>query len=65
MVAKKAAGSTSADVPTSPENAIMPQGNDNSNIDNISADNIAEGELEFNLHDLGIFPRRHRSHVKD
>ena len=54
MAAKKGAGSTSADVPTSLENAIMPQGNDNSNSDNISVENVAEGDYEVHLHDLAI-----------
>ena len=51
---KKGAGSTSADAPISPETAVLPQGNGNSNSDNISVDHIVEGDFEVNLHDLGI-----------
>ena len=51
---KKRPGNTPADAPMFVENAIVLQGNGNSNSDNISVDHVAEGDFEVNLHDLGI-----------
>ena len=54
MVAKKKAnGSTSAEPPASMENAIVMTNNADNNEDT-SVDHVTEGELEVELHDLGI-----------
>jgi hypothetical protein len=49
---KKGAGNTSADAPTSLENAIVP----NSNSRDVSVDRITDKEFDVELHDLGILP---------
>ena len=53
---KKGAGSTLSDISTSPEDAVVTQGNGNTTSTDVSIDHIAEGEFEVNLHDLGIPP---------
>jgi hypothetical protein len=54
---KKRDDSTSMNALMSPENAIVLQGYGNSNNDNIFVNNIAEGALKVNVHDLGISPK--------
>jgi len=52
---KKGASSALTNAMTPPEDAVVLQGNGNNN-DNVSVNNVTEGEHEVNLHDFGIPP---------